>query len=408
MIHFASHTMDRGTNSMMPSCLSTVSVASNAKSVAASSICPSIDGPHWPSALSSAHKSWEISEIIDPSSAKYSSVSKKKRPHWEMDIQAVSAASASAVQNDNNSRSLSEEIQTVDGVAANVSESMQKDELPIIRKFVRIAVQDTGPGISVEDQLQLFHEFIQVKADKLQNGQGSGLGLWIAANIMTMHGGRIGVLSEGEGKGSTFLIDIPLVTDASSVDASIGHTNVEMDSKRRRLLVPSNNHHEEKSHLLHSAISSVATITTPLAAPASRRLFRDTKVLIVDDVTSNRKVVRRILRDKFAFIDEAENGKIAVNKILHAIEQKDPFHLVLMDFMMPVMNGLEATRLIKEHSDASSFPVVVIGVTGNGLEMDMEAFKDAGADEVMLKPLDYNVFLQLLQKHGLEVSATTK
>eukprot|EP01033_Poteriospumella_lacustris_P013065 gene13065-9355_t len=76
-------------------------------------------------------------------------------------------------------------------------------------RFLRIAVTDSGCGISREDQRQLFHEFIQVKADKLQNGQGSGLGLWIAANLMKMHGGRIGVFSPGEGRGTTFVMDLP-------------------------------------------------------------------------------------------------------------------------------------------------------------------------------------------------------
>ena len=308
--------------------------------------------------------------------------------------------------------------------------------------FLRIIVSDTGAGIDVADQKNLFHQFIQVRPDKLQQGQGSGLGLWIAANIMKMHGGRIGVMSEGEGKGSTFLIDIPLVEEEDTserLDERAAVDDVMLPNKRPRLAVshdPEDDHTpsslslrggHQSSALASPELLDVNPLPVPhgsratmihhssagnkeaMACTQPRRLLKDINVLIVDDVPSNRKVVRRLLRDKFGSIDEAENGQVAVNKVHDAIEQGKPFDLILMDFMMPVMNGLDATRLIQARCHGNTpHDVLVIGVTGNGLEADIAAFKEAGADEVMLKPLDYPTFLKHLYKYGYDVTLTTR
>jgi len=76
---------------------------------------------------------------------------------------------------------------------------------------VRLCVKDTGAGISPENQKRLFHEIIQFDAAKLQQGKGSGIGLWISKKIVALHEGSIGVYSEGLHQGSTFYVDIPIV-----------------------------------------------------------------------------------------------------------------------------------------------------------------------------------------------------
>ena len=78
------------------------------------------------------------------------------------------------------------------------------------RQFLRIEVVDQGPGISSENQDLLFQNIIQFDPNALQGGGGSGLGLYISKGIVDLHGGSIGVFSEGEGKGSVFWIDIPI------------------------------------------------------------------------------------------------------------------------------------------------------------------------------------------------------
>jgi len=75
---------------------------------------------------------------------------------------------------------------------------------------VRFSVIDTGCGISKENQTKMFGKYVQFNAGALQQGKGSGLGLWISKSLVEMHGGHIGVISDGEGNGSTFFIDLPL------------------------------------------------------------------------------------------------------------------------------------------------------------------------------------------------------
>ena len=78
--------------------------------------------------------------------------------------------------------------------------------------MARIEVRDTGAGISLSNQAQLFGQYVQFNANKLQQGNGSGLGLWISKGITELHGGIIGAFSEGEGKGSMFYVELPVTT----------------------------------------------------------------------------------------------------------------------------------------------------------------------------------------------------
>lgn len=125
---------------------------------------------------------------------------------------------------------------------------------------------------------------------------------------------------------------------------------------------------------------------------------RTTRVLVVDDAALNRKMVRRLLQRQFQVVEEAEDGAEAVDMytssftafcgdVSPAEEGVSPsnagFDLVLMDYMMPVMNGLDATRALLQVNPAA----VVIGVTGNGQEEDIDAFIQAGAKAVLVKPL---------------------
>lgn len=115
-------------------------------------------------------------------------------------------------------------------------------------------------------------------------------------------------------------------------------------------------------------------------------------MLIVDDAPTNRKIVHKMLRGKFMRIDEAENGQEAVDKYLQAMQQDQPYDVVMMDFLMPVMNGLESTKIIR----AYNLPTVIVGVTGNGLQSDIDLFMDAGVDSVMIKPLEISQFISFL------------
>jgi CheY-like chemotaxis protein len=125
-------------------------------------------------------------------------------------------------------------------------------------------------------------------------------------------------------------------------------------------------------------------------------VLKSKRLLIVDDAPTNRKIVYKMLRGKFHNIDEAENGKVAVDKYIRAMEQNDPYDVIMMDFLMPVMNGLESTKLIRSAQQLNA--PIMIGVTGNGLQTDIDMFMEAGVNNVMIKPLDMQLFVSYLQQ----------
>eukprot|EP01031_Cornospumella_fuschlensis_P030741 gene30741-37143_t len=95
-------------------------------------------------------------------------------------------------------------------IDGTVEVRLQRDPTFSSKDVVRISVTDTGAGISLQNQKKLFGQYVQFNAAQLQQGKGSGLGLWITKSIVEMHKGHIGVISEGEGMGSMFYVDLPL------------------------------------------------------------------------------------------------------------------------------------------------------------------------------------------------------
>ena len=115
-----------------------------------------------------------------------------------------------------------------------------------------------------------------------------------------------------------------------------------------------------------------------------------TRVLIVDDVAMNRKMLRRVLETRFDVIDEADDGQKAVEIISKSLEGGDPsfYNVITIDYQMPVMDGVTATKRIR----SMGFSGKIIAVTGNALEEDVLTFKASGVDAVLMKPLDIRRF----------------
>jgi len=160
---------------------------------------------------------------------------------------------------------------------------------------LELNVTDTGIGISVEDQQKLFQPFSQIRAGDLQQGRGSGLGLCIARHIAQLMGGTIGVRSKPEA-GSTFFIAVALAEAKQPV-----------------------------------ASSSPTSPSLPSALPrgpggADTHRYSPSRVLIADDVTSNRKLIRRCLEQLGFTCDEAADGAEAVKMC-----GLNRYNLVLMD-----------------------------------------------------------------------------
>ena len=110
------------------------------------------------------------------------------------------------------------------------------------------------------------------------------------------------------------------------------------------------------------------------------------RILVVDDAPSYRKVMIRMLKSRnFHNIDEAYDGVDAVMKVQQALDNNQPYNVIIMDFQMPNMNGPEATKAIRNKM-SSKYAVLIIGITGNVLPTDVAIFHDSGVDCVMFKP----------------------
>jgi CheY-like chemotaxis protein len=230
---------------------------------------------------------------------------------------------------------------------------------------VRIAVKDSGAGLSPQQLAEICAEGVQFNPNELQAGQGSGLGLFISKGIVEQHGGKLVVTSEGLGKGATFTIALP------SFHARPGSP---MDSS-----TPVVNLTQRLSGAAHPQV---------IAAAMTRK-----SLLLVDDSAPNRKMLVRLLSAKGYVCEQAEDGAVAVRKYVEMVERGEPPDAILMDYEMPVMNGPSATARLRELGCAC----LIVGVTGNLLPQDVAFFKESGADAVLPKPIVLEDFERRLQ-----------
>lgn len=238
---------------------------------------------------------------------------------------------------------------------------------------VIISVKDTGPGLSHEQQQIMFREGVQFNPNELQGGQGSGLGLWISREIVSLHGGTITVTSEGLGKGATFEVRLPL----------------RRVSEQEDLLSPSPS---ARRKLDISKYKVPDTVRSPVVENENEQFFspQDRHVLVVDDAPSNRKLVSRLLKSKGFVCHEAENGQQCLEKVISGAIS---YEFIVLDFEMPIMDGPTAAKNIRE----KEIETLIIGVTGNVLPEDQEHFLKQGANAVLPKPVNIDELLYKVQ-----------
>ena len=156
----------------------------------------------------------------------------------------------------------------------------------------------------------------------------------------------------------------------------------------------------EHTSEIRNSISNLSTSvnSTPLTTARHRELsiqsnlMKLNNVLIVDDSVINRKMMSRWISKNTIVVDEAENGKMAVDLVKLSFEKNTPYHLILMDYSMPIMDGPTATKLIRD----MKFNGLILGVTGNALPCDIQNFIAKGANHVLTKPVDMLLFDQYL------------
>ena len=220
---------------------------------------------------------------------------------------------------------------------------------------LRVEIEDTGPGISRDDQDRLFQHFEQTKTGQ-QTGTGTGLGLAISREFVRLMGGAVTVTSQ-VGKGSVFTIELPLNEgEAEAVEAK--------DQPRQVLKLQ-----------------------------PGQATFR---VLIADDIDDNRQLLAQLLGPVGFEIRLATNGAEAVEEF----EAWRP-HLILMDFRMPVMDGHEAIRRIR--AMAGGADPKIIAVTASAMDENRQDLMRIGADDFISKPFREAELFQKIHVHvGVE------
>lgn len=237
------------------------------------------------------------------------------------------------------------------------------------RVLLRIEVEDQGVGLTPEQQAMMFHAFAPADESSARKFDGTGLGLVITRQLATLMGGNVGVKSEPD-VGSTFWI--------SAYMGKVANRTQYTDSLKALLL----------EH--------------PLRIMAQH--FTGARLLLAEDDPFNQEVALELLSETGLLVDVVDNGRQAVERVLAG-----DYALVLMDMEMPVMDGLAATRVIRQSPGKSALPI--LAMTANAFDNDRQRCIDAGMNDHISKPVDpdmlYSVLLHWLQKSASEVTSVT-
>jgi len=233
--------------------------------------------------------------------------------------------------------------------------SLQQDQVTL-----KFAVSDSGIGLNEEQMSKLFQSFSQADTSTTRKYGGTGLGLAISKKLVGMMGGEIWVESE-YGRGTTFHF---------TADFGLGK-----EKARKRLAVAGD--------------------------------LRGMRVLVVDDNATSREILREILDSLTFEVELAASGEEGLTEIENADRTK-PFELVVMDWKMPGMDGIEAATRIKNHPKLGKIPAVIL-VTAYGREDIMQKAEKAGLDGFLIKPINASVlFDAIMQAFGEAIPETSR
>jgi len=219
---------------------------------------------------------------------------------------------------------------------------------------IKISVEDTGIGISTDQQTRLFQAFQQAESSTSRKFGGTGLGLVISKSIVELMGGKIEVESD-TGKGSIFSFTVKM--------------------KRGQ---------EKQKELPEDTRTNINGI------------FDGRRILLAEDVEINREILQVLLESTKIMIDFAENGVEAVQMFSDAPGMYD---LIFMDVQMPEMDGLEATRNIRALDVPEAKTIPIVAVTANVFKEDVERCLESGMNGHIGKPVDLDDVISHLRRY---------
>jgi CheY-like chemotaxis protein len=223
---------------------------------------------------------------------------------------------------------------------------------------LKFRVSDTGIGIPEDKQKNIFEAFTQASASTTREYGGTGLGLAITKMLVEKQGGRIEVVSK-PGEGSTFFVFLKFKKSIKNQVEGLDVTSTELQS------------------------------------------LEGVNILVVEDNLVNQNIVSRLLNKWNAVTDTAENGRIAVQKVL-----QNHYHLVLMDLHMPEMNGYEAAKQIREMDGDYFKTIPILAVTASAFVEDRRQICASGMNGYIIKPfhpVELNLKISRFLGHNMPV-----
>ncbi len=236
-----------------------------------------------------------------------------------------------------------------------------------------IRVRDTGIGIPEHRWSAIFEPFQQVNGSTSRKYGGTGLGLSISRQLTSLLGGEL-ELDSSDGSGSNFSLYLPTsASDADSPEEPSSHEASKQQGQTRDSDNP--------------RLAQVTPVDTRLAIVET---IRGQKLLLVDDDTRNLLALSKVLADAGMLIDCATDGKLAIQKL----KTSGDIAIVVMDIVMPVMDGLEAIRRIRAMGRFENLPIITL--SARAMAENKRECLDAGADRFLPKPVDTDELLQTI------------
>lgn len=245
---------------------------------------------------------------------------------------------------------------TPDGGKVYFNVSQISEPINGVAQF-RFEVIDNGIGMSKEFQKSLFESFSREQSSTVNKIEGTGLGLAIVKKIVDLAKGKITVESELD-KGSTFVVELPI--------------KLMSDEEKEKFIAA-----QRKKELNLQEVN-----------------LKGKRVLLVEDNEMNREIAKDLLSEAGLDYDVAEDGAIALKKIKEF--GADSFDVILMDIQMPIMNGYEATKAIRELPDGNKIPIIAL--SANAFKEDIEKSLEAGMNAHVAKPINIKILFDTMQK----------